>query len=245
MTYSDYVIYVDESGDHSMTSINRYYPIFVLVFCIFQKDHYTKVVTPRMQEFKFAHFGHDIVVLHEYDIRRQNRPFIFLQDPQKRTAFMDDLSQLIEQIEPTIIAAVIHKERLAQKYANPTNPYEIALTFCMEMAYSFLCGIDQHEPTTHIVVERRGKKEDDSLELAFLRIRGGANLRGAMPGFEIVFADKKINSAGLQLADLMARPIGLHTLHADQPNRSWDIIEPKLRRDTQGQVNGWGLKNFP
>lgn len=245
MAYSDYVIYVDESGDHSLDSIDRDYPVFVLDFCIFRKDHYANVVAPQVQAFKFAHFGHDIVVLHEHEIRKQKPPFVFLQNQQKRATFMDGLNQLIEQADFTIVAAAIHKERLTRQYAHPANPYEMALTFCMERAYAFLRDIGQHGRTTHIVVERRGKREDDDLELAFRRIRDGANQWGAMPGFEIVFADKKTNSAGLQLADLTARPIGRHVLDPIQPNRAWDIIEPKLRRSPQGRVIGWGLKIFP
>ena len=66
-----------------------------------------------------------------------------------------------------------------------------------------------------------------------------------MPGFELVFASKWINSAGLQLADLTARPIALSCLRPDQPNRAFDIIEPKIRRDPDGKTDGWGLKNFP
>lgn len=30
-----------------------------------------------------------------------------------------------------------------------------------------------------------------------------------------------------------------------QQTGTWDIIEPKLRRSPQEQVNGWGLKIFP
>lgn len=243
--YGDYVIYVDESGDHSLGSIDRDYPVFVLDFCIFRKDYYVNSVAPRVQAFKFAHFGHDSVVLHEHEIRKQKPPFAFLQNQQKRTVFMDDLNQLIEQADFTIIAAAIHKDRLAREYAHPGNPYEMALTFCMERTYAFLRDIGQHTRTTHIVVERRGKREDDQLELAFRRIQDGANRWGAMPGFGIVFADKKTNSASLQIADLTARPIGRHVLDSNQPNRAWAIIEPKLRRSPQGQVNGWGLKIFP
>jgi len=245
MTYGDYVIYVDESGDHSLESIDRDYPVFVLDFCIFRKDHYANVVAPRVQAFKFAHFGHDIVVLHEHEIRKQKPPFVFLKSQDKRDAFMDGLNRLIEEADFTIVAAAIHKERLARKYVEPGNPYEMALTFCMERAHAFLRDRGQHERTTHIVVERRGKREDDNLELAFRRIRDGANYIGEMPGFEIVFADKKTNSAGLQLADLTARPIGRHVLDPAQPNRAWDIIEPKLRRSQAGKVQGWGLKIFP
>lgn len=245
MTWSDYVIYVDESGDHSLASIDRDYPVFVLDFCIFRKDHYANVVAPRVQAFKFAHFGHDIVVLHEHEIRKQKPPFVFLKSQEKRDAFMAGLNGLIEGAEFTIIAAAIHKERLARQYVEPGNPYEMALTFCMERAHAFLRSRGQRSRTTHIVVERRGKREDDELELAFRRIRDGANYIGEMPGFEIVFADKKTNSAGLQLADLTARPIGRHVLDPAQPNRAWEIIEPKLRRSPAGIVRGWGLKIFP
>lgn len=245
MTYSDYVIYVDESGDHTLTAIDRDYPVFVLDFCIFRKDNYANVVAPQVQAFKFAHFGHDIVVLHEHEIRKQKPPFVFLKSRDKRDAFMDGLNRLIEQADFTIVAAAIHKERLTQRYAAPGNPYEMALTFCMERAHAFLRDRGQHMLTTHIVVERRGKREDDDLELAFRRIRDGANYVGEMPGFEIIFADKKTNSAGLQLADLTARPIGRHVLDPAQQNRAWDIIEPKLRRSPAGVVRGWGLKVFP
>jgi hypothetical protein len=66
-----------------------------------------------------------------------------------------------------------------------------------------------------------------------------------MPDFEIVFADKQVNSTGLQIADLIARPIGLKTLRPRQPNRAYDIIATKFRRSMSGKVDGWGLKVFP
>jgi hypothetical protein len=97
-----------------------------------------------------------------------------------------------------------------------------------------------------VLVECRGKKEDAELELEFRRIRDGANLRmRAMSCIELVFIDKKANSTGLQLADLTARPIGLRCLRPDQPNRAYDIIEPKLRRSPRGRIEGWGFKTFP
>jgi hypothetical protein len=34
MEKSDYIIYVDESGDHSLTSIDPQFPVFTLAFCI-------------------------------------------------------------------------------------------------------------------------------------------------------------------------------------------------------------------
>ena len=246
MTYSDYVIFVDESGDHSLASIDLEYPVFVLDFCLFRKDHYANAVVPEVEKFKFTHFGHDIVVLHEHDIRKQKPPFVFLKNQEKRYAFMDGLNRLVDEADFTIIATVIDKQRHTKTYSSPEDPYTLALKFCMERAYAFLREQEQHERVTHVVVERRGKREDDELELAFRRIRDDANYQGPMLGFEIVFADKKINSAGLQLADLTARPIGRHVMNPAQPNRAWDIIKQKLHRNPKtGKGDGWGLKIFP
>ncbi len=58
-----------------------------------------------------------------------------------------------------------------------------------------------------------------------------------MNNFEIIFADKKINSTGLQLADLTARPIGRYIMDPHQDNRAWKIIEKKL--------TNIGIKVFP
>ena len=38
--FSDYVVYVDESGDHGLKSMDKTYPIFVLAFCVFNKQQY-------------------------------------------------------------------------------------------------------------------------------------------------------------------------------------------------------------
>jgi len=243
--YSDYVIYVDESGDHSLVSVDKDFPVFVLDFCIFHKDIYARDVVPRLQEFKFRYFGHDVVILHEHTIRKQKAPFVFLKSETKRMAFMEDLNAIIREVDFKIVASVIKKHGLMQQYADPDNPYDIALRFCMERAYAFLKDRGQDAQRTHIIVERRGKQEDDALELAFRRIRDGSNRWGPMPGFEIVFADKKTNSSGLQLADLTARPIGRHILDPAQKNRAYEIVEAKFRRSPSGAKIGWGLKVFP
>jgi hypothetical protein len=66
---SDYIIFADESGDHGLSNIDPQYPVFVLAFCIIEKTTYSQSILPKLTEFKFRHFGHDQVVLHERDIR--------------------------------------------------------------------------------------------------------------------------------------------------------------------------------
>lgn len=81
---------------------------------------------------------------------------------------------------------------------------------------------------THVVVECRGKKEDRELELEFRRICDGNGSQARLLPFNIVFADKKTNLAGLQLADLVARPAGLSYIRPGQPNQAFDVLKKKF-----------------
>ncbi len=60
----------------------------------------------------------------------------------------------------------------------------------------------------------------------------------------------KAMSSGLQLADLVARPIGLNVLRPDQENRAFDILKRKFYcdggRDHVGTgYEGLGMKIYP
>ena len=55
--FSNFVVYVDESGDHGMQTLDPSYPLFVLAFCVFYKRHYSEKVVPALHKFKFNHFG--------------------------------------------------------------------------------------------------------------------------------------------------------------------------------------------
>jgi hypothetical protein len=242
--FSDYIVYVDESGDHSLESIDINYPVFVLAFCIFNKQDYIEQVSPAIKKFKFNQFGHDMVLLHESDIRKARNEFVILINEQRRHAFMGAINQLTSESPFTIVSVVIRKERLKSHYADPSNPYHLALAYGLERIYSFLRERQQTQKRTHIIFECRGKKEDKDLELEFRRVCDGANQWGVLP-FDIILADKKSNSCGLQLADLIARPIGRYVLDPQQENRAYSIIEKKVYCDKNGKKEGWDIKCFP
>ncbi len=242
---SKYIVYVDESGDHGMISIDSGYPIFVLAFCIFKKTEYSNVLIPALQNFKFRHFGHDQVILHEVDIRRDRGDFTFLKTREKKEAFLSELSDIVNAIPFTLVTTVIRKERYKQRYHTLDNPYHIALGFGLERVFYYLRANGGHEGKTHVIVEKRGKKEDAELELEFRRVCDGGNYEGTQLPFEIVFADKRSNSSGLQLADLVARPVGMKILRPEQQNRAYEIIEKKFYRNNSGYYQGCGLKCFP
>ena len=246
MTYGDYIIYVDESGDHGLgQNIDTQYPVFVLACCIFRKDQYAERSVPALQRFKFQWWGHDLVTLHESEIRKSKPPFRFLLNEARRAAFMDGLNGVIEQSPFTLVASVIDKQRLQERYVSPVDPYTVAMEFCIERICRFLGDKDQAGRLTHMVFEGRWKEADDALELAFRRALDGRTHAGKVDWLEIKFATKRHNSTGLQIADLIARPIGRHHLNPDQPNRAYELIRPKFRKSPTGRIEGYGCKVFP
>lgn len=246
---SDFIIYVDESGDHSLAHIDADYPVFVLAFCIFYQGNYIDKVVPAVERLKFETFGHDIIILHEREIRKETGPFRF-RDKTAKEDFINSLTGIIAESNFILIACLIDKHRLHVGTDNATNPYHIALGSCLETLYEFLVEKNQENRVTHIVFERRGQREDLELELEFRRFCDGANRLEKRLPFRIVLADKRVNSTGLQLADLVARPIGRNFMRPQQRNRAFDVLTQKFycrggREKLGSDFDGWGLKIFP
>ncbi len=243
--YSDFVVYVDESGDHSLVSINPEFPVFVLAFCVFDKRHYANQVVPNVENFKFDYFGHDLVILHERDIRKRSGDFNIFSSKKLHYQFMEDLTTIMTKSSYHVISSVVDKQELTRKIAEQEHPYHIALQVCLERLYEFLLEQGQADKITHIVVEKRGRKEDTDLELQFRRICDGANhFKKPLP-FKIRLADKKTNSTGLQFADMIARPIGVHYLNPTQNNRAFKILVKKFIQDKNQNYVGMGLNLYP
>ena len=161
-----------------------------------------------------------------------------------RRAFLEDLTGVIARAPFTVVASAIKKD-LYRAQGRANNPYHVALEHGLERVYMHLQSLQQRGKQIHVVFEGRGPKEDAELELEFRRIMDSTREQGMADTLRFLCVSKKSNSSGLQLADMVARPIGLKILHPEQPNRAWNIIEPKLRRSPVGKVEGWGLKVFP
>lgn len=235
MSFSDYIIYADESGSPVLSADQDDFPIFVLVFVLVRKDHYINAVVPALQQLKFDFVGHDQLILHERDIRRQAKDFAFLQrDADERQVFLQRTNDVIRNAEIELCCAVIDKAKLRARYSDPWDPYALAITFCMEEAAARLIGHGQQAREVSVILEARGSNEDRQLEVEMARVARG-DPRIGRPSQQVQqidwqprFCDKRCNSSGLQLADLAARPLGLSYLRPGQTNRAADILRAKL-----------------
>lgn len=241
----DYLIFIDESGDHGLVSIDRHYPVFVLCCVLIRKDHYVDQLCLRLTKLKLDIWGHGEVVFHEHDIRKPKGIYSVLQIERVRNDFHQRITEIFAECEYMLIYSVIKKEEYARRYAAPGSPYDLSMSFVLERAFRELNSRGQGAMKTHVVVESRGKVEDAQLATAFERIVNGNNACGRALPFDLVMVSKVSNSPGLQLADLTARPVGIKTIRPDQPNRAYETIRTKIRRNACGDAVGWGVKLFP
>ncbi|MBA4747822.1 MAG: DUF3800 domain-containing protein [Sphingopyxis sp.] len=235
--FSDYIVFVDESGSPVLNPIDPDYPLFVLVFCIVRKDEYADLIQPAFKRLKFEFFGHDMIALHSHAIRKPSGEFAFLQEAAVREAFMGRLNQIMIDAPFKLIVHVIDKLALKQRYVRPYDPYDIALRMNMEQLGLFLKENQQHNRLCHLIAESRGRKEDSQLELEFRRVLDPTRGWGLADRFsfaetpmQLKFVEKKVNSAGLQIADLCGQPIGRHILKPDLVSRPYDIVKEKFHR---------------
>ena len=136
-----------------------------------EKSAYQQQIVPDIQRLKFDFTGHDQIVLHERDIRRQSGAFAFLQvDDNVRAAFLDRVNDLVDASPSQVMATVVDKTRLKERYVAPWSPYDIALHLCMERILEYLLERNQADRLVHVVFESRGAREDAELELRFRRI---------------------------------------------------------------------------
>ena len=66
---TDYIVYIDESGDHGLTNINRDHPVFVLAFCVVEKTKYTDKIVP-----VFQRLTKQALTRRPFAIRQRRRP---------------------------------------------------------------------------------------------------------------------------------------------------------------------------
>lgn len=239
-TFNDYLVFVDEAGDHLLKSHYPDFPLFVLAFCVVERNHYANFIVPQLLNIKLKYFSDPHVIFHERDIRKHTGDFNFLTDPVLRDMFFEDINNFMEQAEFYVIASVIQKELLQVNFTSPENPYTLGVRFGIEGLVDFLDCRGQKERVT-VAFEARGKKEDQELELAWLRLMQSSNYSER---FDIKILPKISNCSGLQLADLIARPIGRYTLNPLQPNRAYNIIKNKMKKRSN-KMDTYSFKIFP
>lgn len=240
------IMFLDESGDHSLSIIDPQYPVFVLGGIIVDYDYAVGEMEQRVRQFKVDLFGRDDIILHTADIVRSRGAFARMRHSSFREQFYAALNSLMLSLDYQVVACVIQKDDHFARYGLAAiDPYMLSLNVLVER---FCFEIGKEPDGGIIVAEKRGPTLDHQLELAWLNLRiQGTLFMQASTISERIRAlntrSKADNVAGLQIADLVVSPIGRYVL-GKPAFEDWSIIESKFRR-RHGDYLGPGLIVLP
>ncbi len=246
------ILFLDESGDHSLSKIDPQYPVFVLCGVIVDENYHNGVATEALNRFKERLFGRCDIILHTVDFTRNQAGYEVMATHDFRVRFFGELHTLIGGLDFKIVACVIRKQEHLKKYGlHAVDPYMLSLSILIER-FIFECG----SAGGSVVAEARDATLNNALELAFLdlKIRGtnyvsATKVQKRIHGFAI--RDKQENITGLQLADVCATPIGRRAIgRSTYPKYSdhgdfYQTVKRKLRCDWKGETEGMGLVVLP
>lgn len=241
------VLFLDESGDHNLSVIDPQYPLFVLGGVIVEQDYAEGEMDREIRAFKREIFGNEQINLHTADITRNRSAFERMIEAGFRENFYQKLNALMRRLQYQVVACVIRKDEHLRAYGVAAlDPYLLSLDvlverFCLDIGDAAGGGI--------IVAERRGPTLDHQLELAWLNLKvQGTRFMQAKDIERRVLSlnlrDKAENIGGLQLADLVVTPIGRFVL-GKTIKEDFEIVKSKLRRNRQGEYEGYGLVVLP
>jgi len=222
---SNYLIFVDESGDHHLNKYPKDFPMFVLAFVIITKDEYCDHLLPKFSRLKLKYFPDVSTIFHEREIRKADKRFSFLTNSEMRNSFYTDLNAMMAELDYKITAVAINKEEKINRDILTEDLYELGVKYGLSKAEEFLKSKSDFNYTT-VTFESRAysidgyRQADEQLYKYFKET--------AHENFGIEIHIKSAGGLGLQFADLIARPIGIHVLRPEQPNRAWEIIKEKI-----------------
>jgi hypothetical protein len=245
-SHKKFYLFIDESGDHGLSNLDQDFPVFLLCGLLSSSENH-EFLNQSIDQLKVNFWGHTDIILHSRDIRKQEKDFKILIDKLTRESFLNNINNVLTTSKYRIIASAIQKEKYIEKYGFSNNDvYEKSLSFIIERTIFCLDEI-QCKKYLEIIIEKRGKKEDNKLKshLNDLLENGTGYVsseRLKEMNIKFEFRSKKQNINGLQVADLIAYPIARHVINSKKSNPAFDLIESKIY-NKKGKI--YGLKIFP
>ncbi|MDE3057567.1 MAG: DUF3800 domain-containing protein [Bacteroidota bacterium] len=241
------ILFLDESGDHSLTKLDEQYPMFVLAGIIMDASYHETVAIPRFEQLKEELFGNRSIVFHTADITRNKNGFERVKEKEFRERFYSALNAVMLSLDYMVVAAAVRKkEHLLQYGLAALDPYLLSLE-CLVERFAFELKMAGEQGI--IIAECRNSILDNELELAFLNLKiqgtryiSAAEIKSCIT--QLATRKKEENIAGLQIADLVATPIGRYVL-GKPPKPDFEIVKQKFRKSSEGKFEGYGLVVLP
>jgi hypothetical protein len=244
-------VFLDECGSHELASPDPY-PVFALSAVIVPESDYANLDV-RWKGWKAEVFGSHEAVVHEPTIRNRLGPFGGPNGP----AVTAKLTQELGDLDFVAMVCAVHRANYVAEYglgpldeSLPAHVYLMTLDFLLERVVMALDSVFEGA-RAEVVAESRGPREDALLQYEFARlhldgtsyIAPGWFRQQLAPG--VVFRGKEANVTGLQLADLVARPIADKVADPASTPPRWPEVQTKLCTGRETKHSILGLKVLP
>ena len=248
-------IYLDECGAHPLASPDSF-GAFVLA-AVIVRDQDADVFEAKWKRWKLQQLGSETSPIHEPDVRKRKHSFRKGGNSARQAATLASLAQILKDLEYSAVVCVLDRPKYLAAHgvasmdeSLPNHGYLMTLHF---MAERLAMALQHHfgGAKGRLILEARGSKEDAELQYEFARLflDGTSYLapdyfrRQFLPG--LLFKLKNDHVAGLEVADLIARPCGEKVLAPTSTPDRWPEVRTKLCQGVETKHSILGLKMTP
>jgi hypothetical protein len=247
-------IYIDECGAHSLT-VKEDFGAFCLAAVII-RDQDLQVFEAKWKRWKLQNLGSETRRVHEPEVRKRREVF-YRRDKARQEALIGSLSEILKELEYAAVVCVLHREKYVTQYGDasmdeslPHHGYLMTLHFMAERL-ALALQTQFGGARARLILEARGPKEDAEMQYEFARLflDGTSYLapdyfrRQFLPGLR--FKSKDDHVAGLEIADLIARPCAEKVLDPTRNPERWEPVRAKLCQGVETKHSILGLKITP
>lgn len=235
---SKYYLFIDECGDHNLIKYDPRFPVFTLCGILVSQQN-LNALNKAFEGLKLEIFGTKNIVIHSVDIRKWRGPFSILSEETLRTKFFKGIENILSKHEAYVIVSCTILKRQLTKFCvrgEEDDVYGLSLSYLIERSIFCVDNFPEEFPKISIVVERRGKREDNQLLNYYNGLRNKGTkwvtpdrLKERITNFN--FKNKKDNIIGLQIADLIAYPVTIHLLYPERKNPSYETVRHNIFND--------------
>ena len=252
---SDFIVYVDETGDEGLRVIDDRYPYYAINLCILRKSVYPEFCK-KLKQLKIKFFNSDVIILHEVELNKKLRlgkgykynnsrsqQLLSQIEESDFKKFIACLHNIIEETEFTIISAVVDKRKLSlnlnYRKLQKGQLFEATIKKGFCSLVDFLSEHQQNKRIVNLILEQSGVTELRAVKAAVsdVLLQKDTQIR-----FEFDACPKQSNLEGLQLADLTAQGAPKYLMKNRQTeDRSVATVLSKMWKDIDGKPDGKGL----
>ena len=163
-----YYLFVDECGDPFLNNVNKDFPVFTLCGIIVSESQ-LDALEQMLGSLKKHFWGERQIILHSRDIRKHQRGFEILLNPEVKKDFYERLNAIVgKEGAFTIVSCSILKHPFIEENGREEDVYGIALSRLIERSIFFLDELADKKATDLSIIygdEREERRWEPNLLL--------------------------------------------------------------------------------